>query len=230
MKPYARILLVEDDPDQAQIAAIALSDSNYEVTTVSSGSKGLQVAVESNPDLVILDINLPGLDGLSLCRKLRATNEFIPILFLSARKNSFDKIVGLEVGGDDYLAKPFDPLELVARVRALLRRSGRETRAEEQSEDLLSFKNLKIDFVAHEISIDDREVQLTPLEFSLLSFFVKNPRRVFEREQIIESVWGHDYLGDDRTVDTHIRNLRKKISSAELKISAVRGVGYKLEF
>ena len=230
MKPYARILLVEDDPDQAQIAAIALSASNYEVTTVSSGSKGLQVAVESNPDLVILDINLPGLDGLSLCRKLRATNEFIPILFLSARKNSFDKIVGLEVGGDDYLAKPFDPLELVARVRALLRRSGRETRAEEQSEDLLSFKNLKIDFVAHEISIDDREVQLTPLEFSLLSFFVKNPRRVFEREQIIESVWGHDYLGDDRTVDTHIRNLRKKISSAELKISAVRGVGYKLEF
>lgn len=223
---YGKILVIEDDPDQARISSFALKDANYEVVLADTGSKGLKKAWEERPDLVILDINLPEMDGLTVCRQIRKKDDQLPIIFLSGKRADLDKIVGLEVGGDDYLTKPFNPLELVARVRALLRRTKRESSPKSEA---AMFGNLRIDYAAHEISINDSNVDLTPIEFSLLSLFTQNPKRVFEREHIIEKVWGHDYVGDGRTVDTHVRNLRKKIKDAKIEIVAVRGVGYKLD-
>lgn len=220
------ILIVEDDPTVRDTLALNLRAEGYEVHTAEDGEIGLQQARELDLDLIVLDIMLPHLDGLTVCRLLRRESQ-VPIILLTARGTETDKIIGLETGADDYIVKPFSLGEFLARVRAALRRG----RTALSSGELIS-GDLRLDFVGRRIYKGDREIQLAPREFDLLTTLMRNRGAVLTRELLLASVWGDDYVGDDRTVDVHIRWLRKKIESDPSKperISTVRGVGYRFE-
>jgi DNA-binding response OmpR family regulator len=221
-----RIVLVEDDPTLRDTLAMTLEAHGYGVERLPDANRLLEATTEAAPDLVILDVMLPGLDGLSACRALRTAGSEVPVLMLSARGGDLDKIVGLEAGADDYVTKPFSTGELLARVRALLRRlpTARSTRLESG--------NLEMDVVGRRVLREGQELRLTHKEFNLLAELMRNRGVVLSRDLLLEKVWGYDYIGDSRTVDVHIRWLREKIEddpSAPTRITTVRGVGYRFE-
>lgn len=225
-----KILVVDDEPSIVSNVRAYLEREGFDVLTASDGPSGLQVARSSAPDLVVLDIMLPGMDGLEVLRRLRKESD-VYVLLLTARADETDKVIGLGVGADDYLTKPFSNRELVARIRAVLRR-GRGGGAESGANAVLTFGDLRIDPGAHAVWKGDVAVDLTATEFSLLHALARHRARVLSREQLIEQVWGSDYYGDDRVVDVHLGRLRKKIENDAERpefIVTVRGVGYRFE-
>ena len=223
-----KILLVEDEATVRETLAERLRAEGFDTHTAADGSSGLRLAREALPDLILLDLMLPELDGLSLCRLLRRNSD-VPILMLTARGTEMDRIAGLETGADDYVVKPFSVGELIARVRALLRRARNEPRP---SDTRLVFGNLTLDVVARRVSLNDIELKLTHREFDLLAELMRNKGAVLSRDLLMARVWGYDYVGNTHTVDVHIRWLREKIEidpSAPQRITTVRGVGYRFE-
>jgi two-component system alkaline phosphatase synthesis response regulator PhoP len=222
-----RILIVDDEPTILNTVQAYLEREGYTVRTALDGPAALKAARAFRPDLIVLDIMLPGMDGLEVLRRLRQESG-VYVLMLTAKADETDKIVGLTVGADDYLTKPFSPRELVARVKAILRRD----RGAGPGEPALAFGDLRIDLDARRAWKDDEPLDLTPIEFDLLHTLARNPGRVLSREQLIEQVWGYDYYGDERIVDVHIGRLRKKVESDPanpILIVTVRGAGYRFE-
>jgi len=225
-----KILVVEDDRNLLDTLRYNLRKEGYEVVTAIDGAEALDVARREKPDLIILDIMLPKLSGFEVCRILRK-DMTVPILILTAKTDETDKIVGLEIGADDYMTKPFSLRELLARVRAMLRRTEMVVQPAEV-EKVLRIDDLEIDIARHQAFLGGTALELSPKEFDLLAFLAKNKGFVFSREQLLDKVWGYDYAGDTRTVDVHIRWLRQKIESDPAKperLVTVRGTGYKLE-
>lgn len=225
-----RILVVDDEDAIVQLLSYNLKRAGYEVIAAQNGEEGLELARKESPDLVILDLMLPGMDGFDVCKELRRSSD-IPILMLTARGEEIDRVVGFEIGADDYVSKPFSPRELVGRVKAILRRARREPEpAADYSADNLVFGNLTVNFVTYEVTRDGKTVDLTPTEFQILKTLCQHPGRVFSRDELVDRVMGADFFGDVRTVDVHIRHLRSKIEevpSAPRFIETVRGAGYK---
>jgi DNA-binding response OmpR family regulator len=228
--PYKmpRILLIEDEATVRDTLAMNLRAEKFEVITASDGSDGLRMAREESPDLIILDLMLPELDGLSVCRMLRRDSD-VPIIMLTARGTEMDRITGLETGADDYVVKPFSLGELLARVRAMLRRARADNRA---AATKLLAEELNLDLLSRRAYINGGELKLTHREFDLLAELMRNQGAVLSRDLLLNRVWGYDYVGDSHTVDVHIRWLREKIEadpSAPKRITTVRGVGYRFE-
>ncbi len=227
MSEVTRILVVEDDPNVAELLRLYLDKAGYEVSLAGDGLEALRLFRGQKPDLVILDIMLPLLDGWEVCREIRRESD-TPVIMLTARGTGGEKVLGFELGADDYVVKPFDPQELVARVRAVLRR----TRPESQRERIVRYPGLDVDLGQYRVEVDGRAVDMTPKELELLHFLASHPNQVFSREQLLNRVWGYDYLGDSRTVDVHIKRLRKKLEGDDhhpWRIATVWGVGYKFE-
>ena len=221
-------LVVEDEENLLEALRYNLERDGYSTLTAADGAAGLETARAAQPDLIILDVMLPGLDGLEVCRILRRETD-APILMLTAKGEEIDRVVGLELGADDYVTKPFSMRELMARVRALMRRPRRQAAS---GAEPLRAGPLTLDTEAHSAWLGDDELRLKPREFDLLALFMRNPGRAFTRDQILESLWGHDYIGDARTVDVHVRWLRAKIEadpSTPARIITIRGVGYRFE-
>jgi len=223
------ILIVEDEADIADLVKYHLEREGLAARTVGDGKQALDLIVRDHPDLIILDLMLPGMDGLEMCRRLRgqSATQRIPIIMLTARAEEVDRIVGLEIGADDYVAKPFSPRELVARVKAVLRRAAAPVGP---SEAPVSFGSLRLDPTRHEVTKDDHAIDLSAMEFRLLEFFLRHRGRVFTRTQLLDQVWGQDRFVEPRTVDVHIRRLREKVEENPhdpALILTVRGMGYK---
>ncbi len=225
-----RILMIEDDPDIAEIVGIHLRDLHYELELATDGPTGLERALDTDYELVILDLMLPGMDGLEVCRRIRAASETLPILMLTAKSEELDKVVGLELGADDYLTKPFSVRELIARIKALLRRShGRA--AAPAAEEAINVCGISIDLPRRSVVVGGKPVDLTPKEFDLLVLFAQHPGRVFGRDDLLSRVWGYDFEGYGHTVNSHINRLRAKIEadpSNPRVITTVWGVGYRM--
>jgi DNA-binding response OmpR family regulator len=218
------ILVVEDEPSIASFVAMYLKRAGFAVRVAGSGESGIEQATAEAPSLIVLDLMLPDLDGIDVCRRMRQRSD-VPILMLTARDDDIDKIIGLEVGADDYLTKPFNPGELVARVKSVLRRANPERRELESA--CLEHGNLRIDAGRREVLVCDEEVQLAPKEFDLLWELLDHRGLVLTRDQLLERVWGYTFAGDTRTVDVHVRQLRRKLGDAS-PIVTVWGVGYKV--
>lgn len=232
-----KILVVDDEISLQETLAYNLKKQGYDVETTGNGTEALDIAREIKPDLIILDVMLPGLDGFEVCRILRREMT-TPVLMLTARDDEIDRVVGLEVGADDYLAKPFSMRELIARVKAMLRRvrlvreEVAQNEAAKPEAEIMEFGNLRIDFSRREITVDDAVVAFKPKEYELLTFFGQHKGKVLTREYILERVWGWDFIGDSRTVDVHVRWLREKIEvepANPQRIVTVRGAGYRFE-
>jgi len=230
--PAQKILIVEDEPDIRKLVHYNLVQEHYKVMEAEDGERALKLVEHEKPNLVILDLMLPGLSGLEVCKLLRERPESakLPILMLTAKAGEADKVVGLEIGADDYLSKPFSPRELIARVRAILRRANGAARVE----PLPAYDKggLKIDFATYEVFVRGKPVKLTLKEFELLKYLVQNPNRVLSRDQLLDRVWGDDTFVTPRTVDVHIRRLRKAVEKDDSKpkwILTLRGVGYKFD-
>jgi two-component system alkaline phosphatase synthesis response regulator PhoP len=224
-----RILVVDDEDSIVQLVSYNLRRAGYEVVSTGNGEEALALARSEAPDLVILDVMLPGMDGFDVCKELRKEHQ-MPILMLTARDEEIDRVVGFEIGADDYVVKPFSPRELVGRVKAILRRSRKEAAEPREPEDTLHFGSLSINFVTYEVARDGGRVDLTPTEYQILKVLAQNPGRVFTRDELVDRVMGPDFFGDVRTVDVHIRHLRAKIeenASDPKFIETVRGAGYK---
>ena len=220
-----RVLVVDDDAKTVELVGLYLKRDGYRVFTAYDGVEALRLARESRPDLIVLDLMLPGIDGLQVCRTLRAESD-VPIIMLTARTTDRDKLTGLNLGADDYVTKPFSPRELAARVRAVLRRLPGE-----RGPDEIKQGELILDFNRHEAVLSSKALSLTPVEFKLLSVLAREPDRVFIRGQLIEKALGYDFDGFDRTVDVHILNLRRKLKIKDnhsVRIKTVYGAGYKL--
>jgi len=228
------MLVADDDGKIRNLVVSYLRAEGYEVSTASNGRDAVEAVRRSEPDIVILDVAMPELDGLEALREIRTFSN-IYVIMLTARVDETDKLIGLSVGADDYMTKPFSPRELVARVKAVLRRQRSTAGTGSSADDdavLLRFPHLEIDIRRHEVRIDDSPVQLTALEFALLLAMARQPGRVFSRSQLLEKVWGWDHVGDDRLVDVHIGKLRRALgddASAPRFIATVRGVGYRFE-
>ncbi|MGZ8784177.1 MAG: response regulator [Acidimicrobiia bacterium] len=222
-----RILVVDDENKIRDLLAAYLRSDGFEVAEASDGVEALAKIRRAEPDLVILDVMMPGMDGIEVLRELRKTSDVF-VMMLTARAEETDKLIGLSVGADDYLTKPFSPRELVARAKAILRRGRDRVVADEE---VLRFESLTVDLARREVTRDQTPCDLTALEFDLLAAMASSPGRVFSRRQLVERVWGWDFFGDERVVDVHIRNLRKALgddASDPQVIGTVRGVGYKL--
>lgn len=232
----SKILVVEDEKNILELVRFNLEREGFQVITTTDGANGLEIAREQKPDLIVLDVMLPGMNGLEVCRELQqdVVTRFIPVIILSARAEELDRVLGLEMGADDYIVKPFSPRELVARVKARLRRSGRsESRGKEKlTEKILEIGRLVIDGEKYAVYLSGVKQDLTQKEFELLRYLARHRGKVFTREQLLEQVWGYDYPGDSRTVDVHIRHIRQKLEAepevSEL-IETVRGVGYRFK-
>ncbi|MGB3693441.1 MAG: response regulator transcription factor [Spirulinaceae cyanobacterium] len=220
----ARILVVEDEAKLAQFIELELKYEGYEVEVANDGLTGLTTARETNFDLIILDWMLPGISGLEICRRLRLTGDKTPIILVTAKDEVSDRVAGLDAGADDYVVKPFSVEELLARLRASLRRT------QEENTDLLQFSDLKLNRSTREIYRSDRLIELTAKEFDLLDYLISHPRQVLTRDQILERVWGYDFMGDSNIIEVYIRYLRLKLEAEGEKrlIQTVRGVGYVL--
>ncbi|MDM5211360.1 response regulator transcription factor [Peribacillus sp. RS7] len=231
-----KILVVDDEQSIVTLLQYNLEQAGYSVITALDGEQGLQAAVDIRPDLVVLDLMLPKMDGLEVCKELRQQKINIPILMLTAKDDEFDKVLGLELGADDYLTKPFSPREVVARIKAILRRSQFQSNGSDSSQDqedgLLKLGELKVFPERYEAFFDEQQLELTPKEFELLLYLAKNKGRVLTRDQLLSAVWNYDFAGDSRIVDVHISHLREKIekdTKKPLYIKTIRGLGYKLE-
>jgi DNA-binding response OmpR family regulator len=218
------ILVVDDERNIVQLARLYLDKEGFRVEAAYDGAQALEKAKALKPDLVILDVMMPELDGLDVCKELRKTSN-VPIIFLTARGDEVDRIVGLELGADDYVTKPFNARELVARVKAILRRARPET----DDRPVLEANGLRLDVARREVTVDGAPVTLRAKEFDLLSAFMRHSGIVLDRERLLQMVWGSDYYGDTRTIDVHVAWLRDKLAAAkDVKIQTVWGVGYKL--
>lgn len=225
---YGKILVVEDNPDILELVAYNLEAQGYEVTRAMTGENGLSQASRVGPDLVILDVMLPGINGLDVCRKLKQqeATRAIPVILLTAKSEDTDIISGLELGADDYITKPFSPKVLIARVRALLRRVGEDKVPD--AGQVLQVHALTMDTVRHEVTVEGQEIDLSATEFAILKHLMSNPGWVFSRNQIIDAVRGGNYPVTERSVDVQILGLRKKLGTQGLHIETVRGVGYRM--
>ena len=224
------VLVIDDETNIADLAKLYLSKEGYEVITAEDGNEGLRLFRSRQPNLIVLDLMLPGIDGLEICRLVRRERD-TPIIMLTARGDDVDRIVGLELGADDYLTKPFNPRELVARVKAVLRRyhpSAAGGSAAPASKDRITVADVTIDLTQRTVVAGDRSVELRAKEFDLLATFAQSPNAVFDREKLLNLVWGYDYYGDTRTIDVHVTHLREKLEGSRVKIQTVWGVGYKL--
>ena len=227
-----RILVIEDEPDIAQLLALHLHDNDFDVTLAADGHEGMRHAFAQTWDLIILDLRLPGVDGLTICRALRRDQSFVPILMLTSKSSELDRVLGLELGADDYVTKPFSVSELVARVKAILRRVECLSLQAGGNGETLELGDLLIDPQARVVSANGKPVTLTAREFDLLLHFARNPGRVFSRAQLLDGVWGYGHDGYEHTVNSHINRLRAKIEpdpSHPGHIITVWGVGYKLD-
>ena len=225
--PMMKILLVDDDPNIRQLVKLYLVKEGFEVTMAASGDEALKLFKASPPNLMLLDIMLPGMDGWQVCREVRKISN-IPIIMLSAKDETFDKVLGLELGADDYVAKPFDMKELVARIKAVSRRFQP---ADIQDKELV-FPGLTVNLNQYTVHYMGKPLEMPPKELELLYYLASHPGMVYTREQLLEQVWGYDYFGDSRTVDVHVKRLREKLSEGESLgwlIKTVWGVGYKFE-
>lgn len=221
------ILVVDDEQKIRELIRIYLEPEGFQVTEAENGRMALDILSRENFDLMILDLMMPDIDGWAVCREVRK-NSSVPIIMLTARGDEIDRVLGLELGADDYMVKPFSPREMVARVKAVLRR----TLPEEPKKSLLQFDGLTIDPASRQVTVLGRPVSLTPKEYDLLYFLAQSPGRVYTREQLLENVWGYDFFGEVRTVDTHVTRLREKLArvkGAPQYVSTVWGVGYKFE-
>ena len=218
-----KILVVDDEEPIANILEFNLKKEGYDVIVANDGEKAVELAFNDNPDLILLDLMLPKKDGMEVCREVRAKKN-IPIIMLTAKNSEIDKVLGLEFGADDYVTKPFSPKELFARVNAVLKR-----RNSSGIEYNLKFKGLEIDILARNVYIDGKKVVLTPKEYDLLFYLAKNKNIALSRDKLLSDVWGYDFFGDDRTIDTHIKNLRINLGPYRDFIVTLRGLGYKFE-
>ncbi|HHZ12712.1 MAG: response regulator [Caldicoprobacterales bacterium] len=221
-----RIMVVDDDPNIGQLIQLYLEKEGFITEYYMDGISGLEGFRKNPPHLIILDIMLPKMDGWDVCKNIRRTSQ-IPIIMLTAKGETFDKVLGLELGADDYIVKPFDPKELVARVKAVLRRS-KSTKDDEQ---IVSYPNLTINLTDYTLTFMGKDIECPPKELELLYFLASNPNKVFTREQLLEQVWGYDFYGDSRTIDVHVKRLREKLTMEDNSwgIKTVWGVGYKFE-
>ena len=223
-----RILLVDDDPGIREVVGYSLRSEGFEVETATDGESALARAIEEPYDLVILDLMLPGISGTDVCRRLRAERKTVPILMLTAKDAELDRVLGLELGADDYVTKPFSQAELLSRIRALFRRRDYER---ESTDVVRQIGGLRLDFARHEVTVDGRDVKLTASEFKVLTLLASAPERVFSRRQVMEYLWQSNFVGDEHAADVHISNLRRKIerdSAHPERIVTVRSFGYKL--
>ena len=225
--PSHKILIVDDDANITELIRLYLDKEGFLTTCASNGKIALDKFNSENPSLIILDIMMPEMDGWQVCREIRRTSN-VPIIMLTAKGETFDKVLGLELGADDYMVKPFETKELVARVKAVLRRF--ETKDSDSRKEI-SYTNLSVNLSNYELKLNGKIIEIPPKELELLYFLASNPTRVFTREQLLEEVWGFDYFGDSRTVDVHIKRLREKLEGVEgnWQLKTVWGVGYKFE-
>lgn len=223
-----KILIVEDERDILQLVKLYLEKEGYRTLTASTGKEGLSTALSHTPDLVILDLMLPEMDGLEVCKRLRADQKTatLPIMMLTAKAEESDTVIGLELGADDYVTKPFSPKTLVARVKALFRRVDR---AQEEAPASTTYGPLVLDRTRHEVTDKGREVTLTAKEFGLLDYLLQHPGRVLTREVLLNAVWGYEYYGTTRTIDVHVRRLKQKLPLLDDAIVSVKSLGYKLK-
>ena len=223
-----KILIVEDERDILQLVKLYLEKEGFRTIAASTGPEGLKQAKQEKPDLVILDLMLPEIDGLEICKRLRSAPEtaMMPIIMLTAKAEESDTVIGLELGADDYVTKPFSPKALIARVKALLRRLERKP---EEGPSRYHYRDLVLDLARHEATVKKTEVPLTAKEFGLLEHLLRHPGRVLTREVLLNSVWGYDYYGTTRTVDVHVRRLKQKIPLLNDAIVSVKSLGYKLK-
>lgn len=224
-----RVLIIEDDPNIAELISLYLEKDGFDVTIASDGKSGVDTFFSIHPDIVLLDIMLPEMDGWEVCREIRKSDK-TPIIMLTAKDETADKVTGLELGADDYISKPFDMKEVIARIHAVLRRYTLSDTPEENA-DIKSFDNLSINMSAYEVLIKGKKVDMPPKELELLNYLASHPNRVFTRNQLLDDVWGFEYFGDSRTVDVHVKRLREKIDGAseQWSLKTVWGVGYKFE-
>jgi DNA-binding response OmpR family regulator len=220
------ILVVDDEPSIVQLAQLYLERDGYAITSVGNGQQALEAIRTQQPDLVVLDVMLPQVDGFEVCRRLRAEDNPVPIIMVTARDDDIDKILGLELGADDYLTKPFNPRELVARVRAVLRRGISPQQMATHAP--LQIGDLEINFAGREVRINTIPIELRTQEFEVLKVLAENKGIVLSREQLLSKAWGYDFYGQTRTVDVHIAQLRRKIAASQVQIETVTGIGYKL--
>lgn len=216
-----KILIVDDEPLIREVIKEYSLIENYEVLEASNGLEAIEKVKTEEIDIIVLDIMMPKLDGYSALKQIKEIKN-IPVILLSARKEEFDKLMGFELGSDDYLTKPFSPKELIARIKAIMKRVKNEV-------DEFKYEDLLVDFKGHTVKIKNKEIKLTPKEYEILTYFIKNPGIALSREQLLSKLWGYDFFGDDRTIDTHIKMLRNNLGPYRDLIITVRGMGYKFE-
>jgi DNA-binding response OmpR family regulator len=232
-----KAMIVDDDPNISELLRLYFDKDGFAVITCLDGDRAFDTFVQSRPDVVILDLMLPGKDGYDVLREIRRVSE-VPVIMLTARGDTLDKVVGLELGADDYVKKPFEPKELLARVKAVLRRTDgsmevKQTNSNDESKDAVSHPGLIVDRSRYSVRVNQLEIEMPPKELELLFFLASHPNRVFTREQLLENIWGFDFYGESRTVDVHIKRIREKLDDAgdhpAWQIKTVWGVGYKFE-
>ncbi|MBO7520391.1 MAG: response regulator transcription factor [Clostridia bacterium] len=223
-----KILIVDDDPNICELLRVYLNKDGFDTAIASDGEEAIESALRYKPDLILLDIMMPRLDGWQVCREVRKTSE-VPIIMLTAKGEVFDKILGLELGADDYISKPFDTKEVLARIKAVLRRSSERSKNNAIKE--VRFDKLVINLTNYELIVDGEQIDTPPKELELIFHLASNPNRVYTRDQLLDEVWGFDYYGDSRTVDVHVKRLREKLENVSDKwsLKTVWGVGYKFE-
>jgi len=225
METKIKILIVDDDENISELISLYLEKENYSTKTVDNGNDVLEAVKSFNPNLVLLDLMLPGKDGYDVCKEIRQTST-VPVIMLTAKGETFDKILGLELGADDYMVKPFDTKELTARVKAVLRRyTPKENKGKQ-----INLPNLTINLSNYSVNHDEGKIEMPPKELELLYYLASNPNQVFTREQLLDRIWGYEYIGDTRTVDVHVKRIREKISENDFwGLKTVWGIGYKFE-
>ncbi len=237
MAKIKKAMIVDDDPNISELLRLYFDKDGFAVITCLDGDRAFDTFVQSRPDVVILDLMLPGKDGYDVLREIRRVSE-VPVIMLTARGDTLDKVVGLELGADDYVQKPFEPKELLARVKAVLRRTDgsmevKQTNSNDESKDAVSHPGLIVDRSRYSVRVNQHEIEMPPKELELLFFLASHPNRVFTREQLLENIWGFDFYGESRTVDVHIKRIREKLDDAgdhpAWQIKTVWGVGYKFE-
>ncbi|NLO08568.1 MAG: response regulator transcription factor [Clostridiales bacterium] len=222
-----KILIVDDDERIRDMIKEYVSLVNFNIDEASDGVEALNFFANNKYSLIILDVMMPKMDGWQVCKRIRETSD-IPIIMLTARGEEYDKLLGFELGVDDYITKPFSPRELVARMKAIIRRSERDSK-QKDLDTRVKIEGIEIDFNSRNVYVDGQNISLTPKEYELLTFFIRNPNIVFSRNQLLDSVWGYDFMGEDRTVDTHIKMLRESLGTYRDYIVTVWGIGYKFE-
>lgn len=224
----AKIMVCDDDKNIRALLRLYLEKEDYDVIEAVNGEHAIDIFDSTNPDLILLDIMMPRMDGWQTCRELRKKTE-CPIIMITAKGETFDKVLGLELGADDYVVKPFEPKEIVARIKAVMRRTGKQNSEEEKRE--VSFDNLNVDMNRYELKVKNQVIDTPPKEMELLFYLASNPNHVYTRDELLDKVWGFEYYGDSRTVDVHVKRLREKLEGASEKweLKTVWGVGYKFE-